>query len=270
MTKVDIKNDLVGLGIAEGDIVFFHSSLKSIGHVEGGAGTVIDGFLETIGKRGTLVLPALCRYDWESMSRQDIEQAWDIHTTPTFTGLIPETLRKRPESLRSDNATHSVTAVGHHAREITRYHQRARGGEGAPGRPKWASPGAFGFNSPWDKLYELDAKYLMIGVDFSCCTMLHHVQAVFWERYLRKIDRDAAWPVFSFPQMGKDIEDRELVRFGHIGNAAVRLIGSRLLVDSAIERLIEEKGPYDLRKCRITQRRRNPVDPRRRPHAAGS
>src|SRR5450759_1902401 len=117
VTKDMIKEYLVALGIVEGDIVFFHSSLKSIGRVEGGADAVIDAFLETLGNSGTLVLPALCSYDWEKMNLEMITKVWDIQTTPTFTGLIPETLRKRPGSVRSDNITHSVTAVGRYASE---------------------------------------------------------------------------------------------------------------------------------------------------------
>ena len=239
MTKDDIKHDLADLGITRGDVVFFHSSLKSIGYVERGADAVLDAFLETTGAGGTLVLPALCMYDWDAMSREDIEQAWDIDATPTFTGLIPETFRKRPESVRSDNPTHSVCAVGHHAREITKDHRRAHGGEWVHDRPKWVSDGAFGEDSPWDKLYGLDATYLLIGVDFGCCTMLHHVQVVFLERHLKSIDRNASWPTFSFPQMGTALEDRGLVRLGRIGNAPTRQIGSRMLVDAALEILIE-------------------------------
>ena len=212
VTKDMIKACLATLGIVEGDIVFFHSSLKSIGHVEGGADAVIDAFLETLGKSGTLVLPALCSYfcvtkaDWEKMSLEMMTKAWDIKTTPTFTGLIPETLRKRPGSIRSDNITHSVTAVGRHALEITKDHKKAHGGELAANRPTWASPSAFGENSPWDKLYALDAKYMLIGVDFHSCTMLHHVQAVFWENYLRKTDPNAPWPILISDRWAKGLK----------------------------------------------------------------
>lgn len=239
MTKDDIRHDLAALGITAGDVVFFHSSLKSLGHVEGGADTVIDAFLEAIGKSGTLVLPALCMHDWDAMSRADIEQAWDIHTTPTFTGLIPETFRKRPDTVRSDNPTHSVTAMGPHANEITSEHRRARGGEWVHDRPKWVSDGAFGTGSPWDKLYGLDAKYLLIGVDFDSCTLLHHVQVAFLEQHLKNVDRHASWPTFSFPEMGRALEARGLVRIGHIGRATARLIGSRSLVDTALEILLQ-------------------------------
>jgi len=233
VTKDMIKECLAALGIVEGDIVFFHSSLKSIGHVEGGADAVIDAFLETLGNSGTLVLPALCRYDWEKTSLETITKAWDIQTTPTYTGLIPETLRKRPGSVRSDNITHSVTAVGRYASEITKDHKKAHGGEWAANRPKWASQGAFGENSPWDKLYTLDAKYMLIGVDFHSCTMLHHVQVVFLENYLRKTDGHAPWPTFDFRQMGQKLENLGIVRIGKIGGAVTRLMSCRSLVDTA-------------------------------------
>ena len=240
VTKDMIKECLAKLGIVQGDIVFFHSSLKSIGHVEGGPDAVIDAFLETLGNSGTLVLPALCSYDcktgadWEKMSLEMMKKAWNIQTTPTFTGLIPETLRKRPGSLRSDNITHSVTAVGRYASAITKDHKQAHGGEEAANRPVWASPGAFGENSPWDKLYTLDAKYMLIGVDFHSCTMLHHVQVVFWENYLKKIDDHAPWPKIDFIQVGQKLEDLGIIQIGKIGNAVTKLMSSRSLVDTAV------------------------------------
>ena len=237
VTKDAIKKDLAALGIAEGDTVFFHSSLKSIGYVTGGADAVLDAFLETIGQGGTLVVPALCAYDWDNVTAEQVAKTWDIHTMPTFTGLIPETLRKRAGSIRSDNPTHSVTAVGCRASEITKDHRMAYGGEWAADRPKWASPGAFGPDSPWDKLYRLNAKYMLIGVGFNCCTMLHHVQVLLLENYLRETDSHARWPELDFPQMGSQLEALGLVKVGKIGEAETRLIRATCLVDTAIRLL---------------------------------
>jgi aminoglycoside 3-N-acetyltransferase len=236
-----IKECLAELGVAEGDLVFFHSSLRSIGHVEGGADTVLDAFLETLGNSGTLVLPASCMYDWEKLDREAIEKAWDMPSTPTFTGLIPETLRKRSGTMRSDNPTHSVTAVGRCASEITKDHKSAHGGEWAANRPRWASDGAFGDNSPWDKLYLANAKYMFIGVDFAFCTMLHHVQVLLLEKHLRKTDPHAPWPNFDFRRMGQRFEELGLVKIGKIGDAVTRLISTRSLVDTAI-RILREEG----------------------------
>ena len=46
VTKTDIKNALTELGIQKGDVMVVHSSLKSFGHVEGGAEAVIDACLD--------------------------------------------------------------------------------------------------------------------------------------------------------------------------------------------------------------------------------
>lgn len=244
VTKEQIKSDLIRLGINEGDTVFFHSSLKSIGPVDGGANSVINAFLEILGNTGTLALPALCWYDWENMDRESIKNSWDIKNTPTFTGIIPETFRKRPDSMRSDNPTHSVTAVGRFAAEITKDHNKAQGGEWAVDRPIWVSDGAFGMDSPWDKLYILDAKCLLIGVDFHSCTMLHHAQVMLLEKHLKHTGRSAHWPVFDFRLMGSKLEALGLVVTGKIGDATTRVIGCKSLIDMSIHILLKERCTY--------------------------
>ena len=49
LDKATIREGLRAVGIEEGDLVFFHSSFKSLGPVEGGPDTVIDGFLDAAG-----------------------------------------------------------------------------------------------------------------------------------------------------------------------------------------------------------------------------
>ncbi len=229
-TKPQIKRHLAALGIQAGDLVFFHSSLKSMGRVEGGADAVLDAFLETLGPTGTLVLPALCKYDWQALSAEEIARAFHAAGQPTFTGLIPETFRRRPGVLRSDNPTHSVAARGPLAAAITSGHALAYGGENAVDRPVWASRGAFGPCSPWDKLYQYNAKYLFIGVDFNVCTIFHHVQVLL----LLDAGPAAAWPKFDFRALGRQLDEVGLVRHGCIGMAPSKWIACRELVDQAL------------------------------------
>ena len=47
-TRAKLVQDLQGLGIGSGDLLFVHSSFKSLGPVEGGAGTVVRALLEEI------------------------------------------------------------------------------------------------------------------------------------------------------------------------------------------------------------------------------
>ena len=41
--KYSVRDALVSLGVTDGDVLLFHSSLKSFGYIEGGADAVIDG-----------------------------------------------------------------------------------------------------------------------------------------------------------------------------------------------------------------------------------
>ena len=58
-TRESIATDLGRLGIARGDVVFLHSSLRSLGWVAGGAEAVIDAFLDVLGPEGLLAVPTL-------------------------------------------------------------------------------------------------------------------------------------------------------------------------------------------------------------------
>jgi len=55
VSKVRLIKDLRALGIAAGDTLMVHSSLSSIGYVEGGPNTVIDALLEVLTSSGTLM-----------------------------------------------------------------------------------------------------------------------------------------------------------------------------------------------------------------------
>ena len=49
--KRDINSGLKEIGLQEGDVVMVHTSLKSMGYVCGGAQTVIEALIETVGNR---------------------------------------------------------------------------------------------------------------------------------------------------------------------------------------------------------------------------
>ena len=57
VTKTDIKNGLEKIGLHSGDTVMVHTSLSKIGYVCGGAQTVIEALIETVGPEGTIMMP---------------------------------------------------------------------------------------------------------------------------------------------------------------------------------------------------------------------
>ncbi len=229
VTRGDVAEAAREVGITTGDVLFFHSSLSSMGTVRGGPDAVIDGFLDAVGPDGTVAVPTLC--NWAPDDKHLVFERWDRESSPSFVGSITEALRRRPEAQRSDHATHSVAAVGARAAELTEGH-----GSGGPRRSPFSET-AFAHESPWQRLVEWNAAYCFIGVTFRVCTMVHFVEASLAERMLDRASPEekerlreglAGWMEDGyFPTIR--IEDREvieemlaargIVKYGRIGSA---------------------------------------------------
>lgn len=106
-------DDLINLGIRSGDTVLVHSSLKSLGPVDGGAETVIQSLLEVLGENGTLLFPA---FSFNSVGANN--PVFDVKNTPSCVGALSEYFRTRPGTIRSIHPTHSMSGIGKKARLI--------------------------------------------------------------------------------------------------------------------------------------------------------
>ena len=164
VTEKDIIEAFGRLGLRADDVLLIHSSMKSFGYVDGGPDTVISA-LKKVVKDGTLVFPTLRSRQFYNAYRD-----WDIHRTPSDVGLLSETFRRHPGVMRSDQETHSVAAIGQKAHYITEGHRT--------GRPRVGVFGdlAFGYNSPWQRMYDHNAVVVMIGVSMVYNTFKHFVE----------------------------------------------------------------------------------------------
>ncbi|HJN15827.1 MAG TPA: AAC(3) family N-acetyltransferase [Armatimonadota bacterium] len=241
VTRADIADAVRAVGVVPGDTAIFHSSLSSMGTVVDGPVAVIDGFADAVGSAGTVAVPTLCPSKPEG-DASAIER-WDPETTPSYVGLITETLRARSGAFRSDHHTHSITAIGRRAVELTRDH-------GAAGpRPSPFGTGAFARESPWQRLIDWNAAYCFIGVTFRVNTMVHCVEATLAERALDAADPDArdclAAELAGWEKPGPypsiRVEDREtieemlagegLMTYGKIGSATLRCCRADAMVE---------------------------------------
>lgn len=156
-TKNDLLNDIAAIGIKPNDTLMVHSSMKSIGKVEGGADTVLDAFIEYLKDDGLLVFPT---HTWGILD--DKNNIFDPITTPSCVGLLSNMFMKRPNVMRSLHATHSVAALGKDAAEYIKgeeYHDSPCPRDGC-----------------WGKLYDRKAKILFLGCSMKCNTYLHGVE----------------------------------------------------------------------------------------------
>lgn len=181
VTEKDVYNSLLALGVKNGDILLIHSSLKSFGEVENGADTVIDGAIRAVGNGGTVVVPTLL-----TKSFKVAYEIFDKDVTPSEVGVIPETFRRRKVALRSNQETHSVAAIGKKAEYLTNSHKESK--------PRIFPYGnyAFSHGSPWQKMYDLNAKVVMMGAPQNTVTFRHFVEAVYCENLIENVKDEKA------------------------------------------------------------------------------
>jgi len=230
-TTASLAADFVQLGLRPDTVVMVHSSLGQIGWTDGGPVTVIEALLEVLGPQGTLVLPA----ESPQLGRPGNKDVFDPQTTPTTMGAIPEAFRSYPGTRRSSHPLVSVCANGNRAEEITAEHAL----EFCEGR-----------GTPFEKLYELDAWTLLLGVGFNRCTALHFAESLVAKRRtmtvrfprLDGVRREwVAVPNVAndldthFPVIGAQYVAANRVAEGTVGEAAAVYFRMRDLVDFARE-----------------------------------
>lgn len=160
VTRAKLVADLRGLGLVPGDIVFVHSSLKSLGYVEGGPRAVWEALLEVVSPAGTVIVPTYYMSGGTIYSTcQDKDYCFDPRRHGTGLGALPAAFLELPEVKRSIHPTHSVSAIGKHAGYVTEAHHLA--------------PSIFGRGSPWQRCHELDGKVLGLGISMGPVTFYH-------------------------------------------------------------------------------------------------
>ena len=250
VTKADIVKELKAVGLEKDDVVMEHTSLKSMGYVCGGAQAIIEALIEVVGENGTIMMPT---QSWKNLDPETgvhwdaDESEWDVirenwpaynkNITPTNTmGAVAEMFRSWQGSIRSDHPARSVAAWGKHAKYLTENHDLSN---------------IFGEGSPVAKLYELNGKVLLLGVGYDKNTSIHLADAR--AEYPGKHDcvehsaimenGKRVWKAYTtlfvdgedFEEIGEAFEKEMPVSFGKIGDADIRLMSQREIVDFSIK-----------------------------------
>ncbi|MFX3632324.1 MAG: aminoglycoside N(3)-acetyltransferase [Candidatus Pristimantibacillus sp.] len=251
VTVSSLTSELGDCGIVKGMNIIVHASFKSLEcWVVGGVAAVIQALEEVIGDEGTLVMPTHSSElsdpaswmnppvpeSWWNTIREEMP-AYDKSLTPTNAmGVIAENFRKQEGALRSDHPQLSFAARGPEAAFITDNHSLADG---------------LGECSPLARMYDRNGWVLLIGVDYDKNTSLHlseHRAAYAGKQRVKygapcMVDEYREWIEFEdinystedFIQIGQSFEQStELVQISKIGNAVVRLMPQRQLVDYGV------------------------------------
>ena len=230
-----LTQDFLNLGIAHGDTLFIHSSFKSLGPVEDGAGTVISALETTIGEEGLILMPTFSLLP----SREERVAAWHVNKTPSTVGWLTEFFRQMPGTHRSNHYSHAIAARGKEARSCP--HLQREGYESPWDHSPWGK--TYGTHSPMFRAYTMNAKLLMIGVDYETSTYIHLVEVIHWNKRLAD-DPQAEYIRLKRPELGKFWEGLGQLRTGKVGDSMCRLFHIKTYVDTLLAEVERNPEPY--------------------------
>ena len=229
-TKETLRCQLRQMGIQPNDTVLVHTSLRTIGQVEGGADGLIDLFHSYL-SQGLFLVPT---HTWADVNAAN--PVYDVSNSVPCIGTLPRIAANRPDGFRSLHPTHSIWGIGHDAADYLQGEENA------------GSPGASGF--AWDALADRGAKILLIGVGHNRNTFIHSIdeRAGLPDRLAEKaiavtiVDHDGKLrsstmrPHFCsktndvsqfYVNFEKPLIEMGAQAFGKLGNADVRIVDAK-------------------------------------------
>jgi aminoglycoside N3'-acetyltransferase len=96
-------------------------SLKSIGHVEGGADTLLEALLEAVGRSGTIVTDSFVDV-YPLPLNEETARKLSGRSTPSYAGALANVLVRHPRAFRSSHPVQKFAAVGARAEELMSAH----------------------------------------------------------------------------------------------------------------------------------------------------
>ena len=260
LSKDEIVKALLELGVSSGMVLEVHSSLRSLGHVIGGAQTVVDALIEAVGNNGTLVMALQNAYNaepshfinppmtYENFTKyRDQYPGFDVNESDTYQmGSITENLRRRKGAAFTSHPQTSFVAYGRYSKFITDSQDIDFG---------------LSENSPLGKLYGLKAYCLLIGVDYDNMTSLHLAEyhsairpvALFGSAI--KDDEKRIWRKYTdyeldsddgFLEIGHRLEAKALVKIRKLGNCTLKFLRVDTAVDEGVGYYTERRKRYKI------------------------
>jgi aminoglycoside 3-N-acetyltransferase len=176
--------------------------MSALGHILGGAESVVRALLDALGPEGTL----MAYTGWQDAPPDDLDTldeqtrraylkehpAYDprVALSRRDHGRVPEALRTWPGALHSGHPEAGVAALGPLAKALTASHP---------------SDDAYGAGTPYARLVELGGQVALLGAPLNSVTLVHHAEAVSEVPGKRRVDYrypvleegERVWRIFS-------------------------------------------------------------------------
>lgn len=174
-SRKDLIEAIRKVGIVKGDVIDVSCQFQYLGpfndlkirSIEEYFETIVECFFEVVGEEGTLVVPT------HTTQVGHHKVPFILEETRPSTGLFPEHIVKRPDSVRSLHPIYSYCAIGKRKHEICGN----------------VSQSNFGIDSPCDRMHNLNAKGVLLGIvpmgeNSRSLSIIHYVEARFNPPYV--------------------------------------------------------------------------------------
>jgi len=249
VTTGSILKDLRALGVAPGDIICAHTSMKALGLVIGGPRTVVEALQAAVSPGGTVMMPAFSGdlsdpAEWQHPPvptdqflniRKQIP-AYDRARTPTRgLGQVAEYFRTYPGVRRSPHPQSSFCAWGPHAEALI---------------ANQSYDNRFGPQSPLGRLMDAGGKVILLGAPHDTVSLFHLTQhlvganrsvdksAPITERGARRWQRykDIEYPIDWFADGVASLIATSIATTGQVGAAVAVLFPATQAVNDLVEK----------------------------------
>lgn len=167
-----LTQELRHLGVAAGDVLMVHASLRKLGPVEGRAAGLIAALDAAVGSEGTLLMTLGARDDWAWVNERPEEERvtlladaepFDPAVSPAEpdVGVLAEVFRQHPGTLVSDHPEGRFGARGRLAAALV-------------ADPPWHD--YYGPGSALERLVSAGGKVLRLGADIDTVTLIHFAE----------------------------------------------------------------------------------------------
>ena len=254
-SRQELADGFRALGVAAGDTVMMHASVRAVGQIAGGPDQIHLALKDALTSEGTLMMYASCPEHYDEIGRGNLNSDQEGELLEKLPAFDPRTARSQRENgaLVELFRTYPGSAVNDHVARFVVWGKQA--GHLISEQP-WHY--AFGHGSALDRFVQLDGRILLLGCDHDTVTLLHYVEHVadfpgkrvsrfkvpviedgvqVWKEMEEFDSADAGahphWPPRFFARVVDTYLDQTRSHGGRVGSAECFLIDARDLVEFA-------------------------------------
>jgi aminoglycoside 3-N-acetyltransferase len=174
-SRLELADGFRALGVAPGDRVMVHASVRAVGEIAGGPDQIHLALKDALTAEGTLMMYASCPQYFDEIGRGNLTAEQERELLEKLPAFDPATARSQRDNgaLVELLRTYPGSAVNPHVARFVVWGKQA--GHLISEQP-WNY--AFGRGSVLERFVQLDGRILLLGCDHDTVTFLHYAEHV--------------------------------------------------------------------------------------------